>query len=159
MAIKGNYRKLYGRFKFIVRIQDFAAFGFQTFSAIKMSLGVMTYREGGALAAYKEPALVEFDDVTLTRGHGLDQDMWQWILDVVDIMGKLPGGIGLPSPDYMRNLTVDQLDRDDSVGMQWHLYWAFPRDYESSEWDNNAEEVAIETMVLAYHHPDREDLK
>jgi len=156
MSINGPYRKLFGRFKFIVRIQNFASFGFQTCSGLKVSIGEMTYREGGALAAYKEPALVEFEDLTLGRGIGVDEDMWDWVLEVVDVMAKLPGGIGLPSPDFMRDLTVDQMDRDDSVAYMYHYFWCWPKDYESSEWDNNAEEVSVETMIVAYHHPDKE---
>jgi phage tail-like protein len=158
MSVQGEYRKLYGRFKFIVRIQDFASAGFETCSGVKMTTGKMTYREGGALVSYKEPALTEVEDLTLGRGICGDRDMWDWTVEVVNVPGKLPGGRGLVSPDFMRDLTIDQNDRDDSVAIMWHCYWCWPADYEASEWDNNAEEVAMENLVICYHHPDREDV-
>lgn len=160
MPLQGTYRKLFGRFKFIVRVlgTPFQSMAFQSCSAIKMSIGVATYREGGALAAYKEPALAEFEDITLARGICYDTDMWQWVLEVVDVQANLPGGMGLQTPDHVRDLVVVQLDRDQTEAIKWRLYWAFPRDYEASEFDNNAEEISMETLILAYHHFDREDI-
>jgi phage tail-like protein len=158
MSLQGTYRKLYGRFKFNVNIQNVPFAGFQSCSAVKLTIGQFEYREGGALVAYKEPALANFEDVTLARGVSHNLHLWNWVLEVCDVMAKLPGGVGVKSPGYKRNVTINQTDRDDSVAIRWKLFWAWPKDYEASEFDNNAEEVSLETLVLAYHHADREDL-
>jgi phage tail-like protein len=158
MPLQGTYRKLYGRFKFNVNIQGIPFAGFKSCTAIKVTVGQFEYREGGALVAYKEPALANFEDVTLARGISHQLQLWEWVLEVVDVMAKLPGGVGLKSPQFKRNMTVNQMDRDDSVAIRWKLHDAFPKDYEASEFDNDAEEVSLETLVLAYHFAERQDM-
>jgi len=152
MPTMGTYRKLYGKFKFVVRIQNIPFSGYKSCSEFKIDIGEMKYREGGALVPYKEPALVEFSDLTLSRGLGTERDTWAWVMEVVDVLAKLPGGIGVPSPQFFRDGSIDQMDRDDSVAIIRHINWSWPKSYSSGDWDNDAEEVSIEQLVLAFHH-------
>ncbi len=155
MPIMGNYRKLYGRFKFVVYVEGFLSAAFQKATGLKITVSEMKYHEGGALVPYKEPGLVEFSDLTLERGVSKEIDFWSWVLQVVNIMAKMPGGIGVPSPGFMRNLTIRQMDRDDSPAIDWKLYWGFPKDFTPGEFDNTSSEVTLETLVVAYHHFER----
>lgn len=161
MPIPGNYRKLYLKFKYIVIIQgsggggDFESAAFSKASGLKVDLTEIKYSEGGAYIDYKEPGKLEVGDITLARGVSKNQDMYNWLLLCVNAMAKLPGGLGAVSPSFFKDLTIRQLDRDDTPALDHRLYWAFPKSLSMGDWDSNANEVSIEEMTVGYHHPER----
>lgn len=155
MAVRGSHRPLYGKFKFLLYIDSFASAAFSSMSAVTVNVDNIDYREGGALVAWKVPGLVNFDDVTFARGVSTDEDFYKWVLDVVDVLSALPGGKGKPTPDYLRNLRVEQLDRDNSVMMKIGLKHAYPTKYQFGEWDNSNSEVTMEEMTVAYSYATR----
>ncbi len=59
------------------------------------------------------------------------------------------------TPGYKKNLAVVQLDRDGSELRRWNVHNAFPAEFEAASWDNSADEVAIESLVLAYDYFDQ----
>jgi len=152
MPTMGSYRKLYPRFKFLVHVNGIPSAAFQKCTGLKVTFGEMKYFEGGAAVPYKEPGLMEFEDCTLERGVSQDQGFYNWVLDVVDVMKKLPGGTGKVSPDFFRDAVVEQLDRDDKPAIHWQLFWSFPKEWTPGEWDNTSNDPTIETLVIAYHH-------
>lgn len=155
MPIQGTYRKLYPRFKFQVKVNGFLSAAFQKASGLKVTFGEMKYSEGGAVVSYKEPGLMEFEDCTLERGVSKDVDFYNWILDVTNVMKKLPGGTGMVSPNFFRDLSVWQMDRDDKAAIIWNLFWGFPKEWAPGEFDNTSNDPTIETLVVAYHHHQR----
>jgi len=157
MSIQADHRKLYGKFKFIVNIDGVDSAGFQSCSPIKINVEVMTYAEGGALVPQKEPGLGSFDNITLARGMSYDTDLYDWLLDVLDIMAKVPTGVGKISPADRRNLTINQRERDDTPAVAFRVYNAFPASLDMGDWNNEESGVKIETLELAIHFAERVD--
>jgi len=158
MGIPATYRKLYPRFKFRVHVDGFESAAFQKATGFKVTLGEMKYYEGGAMVPYKEPGLGEVGDITLERGVSKQIDFYSWILECINVMANLPGGIGRPSPQFFRQLVITQMDRDDSRAIDMVCHWAFPKDWTGGEWDNTSNEFTIESLVVAYHHPERKTM-
>jgi len=104
----------------------------------------------------KLPGRVTYSDVTLSRGTSGDFDFHNWALDTTDASrgrGRTSGGEGLASPLFKTDhLTVVQRDRDNSTRRRWRLSGAYPKAYVAGDWDNNADEVVIEQLILRYDY-------
>lgn len=155
MAITGTHRELYGRFKFVVNIGGVDSAGFQECSEVAINIEAMEYYEGGVLVPFKEPGLGKVDNVTLQRGMSKDRDLYDWVLDVLDVMSKVPGGTSAPPPTYFRNMNIHQRTRDGQAAIDFPLYWAFPVKWTGGPWNNAESGVTMEQLEVAYHHPDR----
>lgn len=145
MAIQGSLRTFYKKFSFVVEIQDVGYAGFQEMSDLAFETEVVEQREGGRLAPFKEPGTVSFDDLTLSRGATADLDLFEWAREVSDAVKNR----GLPSPQHLRAADVLQLDRDRTILRRWAIPRCFPMRFVAGQWDNNASENVIETIVLA----------
>ena len=145
----GSPRSYFKKFKFVVQIDGFSYFGFQSCTELSAEGGVVSQREGGALVEDKTPGLLTVPNITLSRGATKDEEMFNWFKQVVDMTANL--GEGLPDPQYMRNLDIVQQDRDGSELRRWRVKGAWPRKFVAGEWDNNAEENVINSLELVIH--------
>lgn len=156
MSQLGNYRKLYAHFRFHVLIEDIPSAAFRKVDGLEFEFDEMLYAEGGAYVDYKEPGKMKFSDITLERGVSQDVAFYNWAVTVVNVMAKLPGGIGgSPAAAFIKDVHINQLDRDDVVAYEHKVYWAWPKKFTAGSWDNMSSEVTIETLVLACHHWER----
>lgn len=155
--LQGQHRQLFGRFKFRVDINGFTSAAFQTASGLKYNIAKIEYWEGGALAAFKEPGRVTFDDLALERGISFDLDFYDWVKEVVDIVKFSPGGGGTVSPKYKKNLIVKQLERDNKTVIIYDVRSAFPIEWSPGDFDNTADELSMDMLTLTYHHFTREN--
>jgi len=89
---------------------------------------------------------VTFADITLERGATQDRDLFDWLQDVV----VTSSGLGLVDPYYKRNLDIVQQDRDGTTLRRWSVSRAWPTKFVAGQWDNEADENVIESVVLAY---------
>lgn len=153
MGVFGTPRRFYKKFKFVVEIDGVAAAGFNKAGPLTASVGVVPYREGGKLAATKDPGLYNAEDLTLERGATDDQDLWNWFKQVVDATNN--GGVGQNTPEFKRNLDLVQQDRDGSTLARWRSFSAWPNAFTAGEWDNEAEENVIESVTLTQELFDR----
>jgi phage tail-like protein len=161
MAI-GKPRQYHKKFKFVVEVDGFGSAGFQKCSAIEAEVAVVEQYEGGSLIPQKDPGRVKVTNITLTRGATTDEDMFKWFKEVVDLAGDAGGGAGgrgtgKKDPEFKRNLSIVQLDRDGSELRRWSISGAWPCKFNGGEWDNDADENVIESVELCYDIPDRED--
>jgi phage tail-like protein len=158
--LQGQHRQLFGRFKF--RVDDtsngLVSAAFQSATGLKYTIAKIEYWEGGALAAFKEPGRVTFDDLVLERGVSYDQGFYEWVLEVVDILSFAPGGGGELSPLFKRNLLVKQLERDNTIVLYYDVRDAFPIEWSPGDFDNTADEVSMDSLTLTYHHFTRHDI-
>jgi phage tail-like protein len=145
----GRPRRLDHKYSFIVEVDGFASAAFNKSSLIKWTAAKVELYEGGALYPEREAGRITVDDVTLERGTGRDRDMYDWANQVVDFVKQ---GGDVPQ-DYKRNIEVVQLARDRSEVERWTLYNAWPCEFEAGDWDNDADEVRIEKIVLCYDFP------
>ena len=157
--IVSQHRTLYGRFKFQVRDNSngLRSAAFQTATGLKFNIAKMEYFEGGALAAFKEPARVTFDDLALDRGISLDMGFYDWVKEVVNMLAFAGGG-GDISPAFKRDLTVEQMSRDNTPAIEYDVIQAFPVEWSPGDFDNNSDEPSIDMLTLTYYYFDRENV-
>jgi len=151
MPVQAKRRELLSKYLFTVHdmTNGFQTSAFQKCSALKAQAGVATYAEGGSLVKIKEPGMIEFQNVTLTRGVNEDESFHQWLLDLVDMVGKLPEGQGALTKDLLRDLDVRQRDRTQRVRITHPMHCCFPVTYTAGDWDNMTDDVQVEELELA----------
>jgi phage tail-like protein len=146
----GESRRIHEKFKFIVRSLRFGFTAFQKCSELSVEVAKIDYFEGGALIPIKDPGRLTYSDVTLDRGVSSDFDFHNWFLNTADA-SRGPGGIGAISPQFKADdLSIVQRDRDNSRLREWNLVGSWPTKYTAGDWDNTADEVTIEQLVLTY---------
>ncbi|MBU8900628.1 phage tail protein [Corallococcus sp. M34] len=146
MAVIGQPRSFHKRFKFLVEIDSVSSAGFQKCSELSVEVANVQYFEGGSLIPNKSPGRLTVSDVTLERGATQDHELFDWFQDVV----HTASGLGLPDILYKRNLDIVQQDRDGTTLRRWSLSRAWPVKFVAGEWDNESDEVVIESVVLTY---------
>lgn len=149
MAVKGNPRTFHKRWKFMVEIDGFRNSGFQSCSEIKATIAKIEYYEGGAIIPHKEASRMTVEDVTLERGATKDLEMYTWFKEVANAAA----GKGAVGEDYKRDTDVVQQDRDGAELRRWELANAWPLDFVAGSWDNTADEVVINSLMLTYDYP------
>jgi phage tail-like protein len=145
MALTGAARPVNVRYKFTIEIDDFTSFAFNKMGELSFEVAQIDYFEGGAITPIKIPGRVTVSDVELSRGAGLDQEMWNWAKQVVDL---LKGG-GLVQDDYKRNFDLVQRDRTGAEVYRWACKGAWPKKFVAGEWDNDSDEPTIQMLTLA----------
>lgn len=147
MPALGAPRSHEDRYNVTVEIDGIAVAAFTTVSELSMEVEVIEYREGGQLAPSKSPGLVNFPNITLSRGVVFnDSDLYNWMRQVVDVDANK----GLIDNEYKRTLDIVVRDRDKSVLKRWRVKNAWPRKYVAGEWDSNANEKTMESVELAH---------
>jgi len=146
MAIVGRALTFHKKAQFQVLIDGFTSAAFSKMSALECEIAEIKYYEGGTLIPNKSLGRMEFKDLTLERGACSDVDAYAWFS-----MGAVaPANVGLKDSAYKRHMEVIQADRDGEVVRRWTIFNAFVKGFTAGEWDNNADEVVIEKMVIAY---------
>jgi len=148
MAIVGQPRSHHKKWKFVVEIDGVAYAGFQKCSELSAEVAKVEYSEGGSLTPTKSPGRVSFSDVTLERGASKDRDLYDWFNEVV----RVSTGLGAVDPRYTRNLDIVQQDRDGKTLRRWSIAGAWPTKFVAGEWDNESDEVVIESVTLTYDY-------
>lgn len=145
MATPTNW---YKRFAFIVEIDGIERSAFKTCSDIAAVAETVEHREGGRRHPHKSPGLVTFEPVTLERGvaEGDDTDLLNWFRSTYDAASAT----GQNAPTIYRTVSIVQLDMDGSIKKRFTLYNAFCKEFRVNGWDNDANEVSIESVVVEY---------
>jgi phage tail-like protein len=150
----GKPRSFHKKFKFVVQVDGFqggdAKAYFQKASEVSAEVAKVEYSEGGTLIPDKSPGRVTVTDVTLERGVTVNQDLYDWFVDVVDIAANS----GIIDPQYKRMVDLVQQDRDGTTLRRWRLHNAWPVKFTAGEWDNEADENVIEMVTLTYDYPE-----
>ena len=146
MPIIGNPKSFHHKFKFKVEIDLLGSADFQKCSELSVEAANILYFEGGSLIPNKSPGRLTFSDVTLERGATQDHDLFDWFQDVA----IASSGQGLVDPFYKRSGDIIQNDRDDTELRRWNLVRAWPVKFVAGEWDNDADEVVIESVTITY---------
>lgn len=145
MTVIGSERPAHLRFKFTIEIDGFTHVGFQKMGELSQEVAEVAYYEGGSVTPLKLPGRVTVADVELSRGAGLDHDFYNWAKEVIDVVS----GGGLIGGDYKRQFDLVQRDRDGSEIHRWNCTGAWPKKFVAGEWDNDADEVVIQSLTLA----------
>lgn len=141
----GKAKNYFDKFKFQVVINGVSEAAFSKCSGLKANVEKVEHREGGAIRADKHAGLVSYEDITLERGLTDNAALADWFKKVYDAASDAGGAT---PADYKKDFTINQLDRKGSIIKSWEVYGAFVTSYTPGEWDNSANEVAIESVTL-----------
>jgi phage tail-like protein len=148
MAVFARPRIFNPKFKFQVHIDGFGSAAFQSCSELSGEFAEISYYEGGAVTANKQPGRMTFSDVTLVRGATTDRDIYNWFRQI----GDGASGTGLVTPEFKKNVDIFQFDRADTVVHRWTLFNAWCKKFVAGQWDNNADDIVMESIVLSYDY-------
>ena len=145
MGVVGAVRPVHLRYLFRIEIDNITAAGFNKCSELSAEVAQIDYFEGGSAKPIKLPGRLTISDLTLSRGAGLDRELYDWFLETIDLV---KGG-GLVAPDFKRSMDLVQRDLDGSEVRRWEMSGCWPKKFTAGEWDNDSDEVVIEELVLA----------
>jgi phage tail-like protein len=133
-------------FRFEIRLDDMPPAGFSECSGLQLEVEVQEYHEGGFNTSMrKRPGHTKQQNITLKRGI-VDRKMWDWFYDVTQ--GKVKRRNG--------SITVrDQSGR--KVVMEWAFKLAFPMKWVGPDLNASQNNLAVETIELAYEGLERTD--
>ena len=129
------------KFYFSIDLGDGKPQGFSEISGLETEVKTIEYRHGnsGVFSPIKMPGLRSVGNVTLKKGV-LEQDsvFWDWFREI-----QL-------NTIQRRTITICLLDENGAARMTWTLTNAFPVKMVSTDLKSDANEVAIETLEIAY---------
>ncbi len=148
MAILGTPRSFHHKANHIVEVPGVGSAAFASVSELSVEAATVSHFEGGALIPYRAPGRLTFSDVDLQRGATRDRDLYDWFLEVANAAS----GRGLSDAAYKRSVDIVQLDRDGETLRRWTLFNAWPSKFVAGEWDNDSDDVVIESVTLTYDY-------
>jgi len=144
-------RELFSKYLFTVHdlSRGFTTSKFKTATGLEMTVGVAEYAEGGAMCKMKEPGMVTFANIILSRGVNRDRSFHDYCKEVADLSRNVPEGAGKVTPDLFREFDIRQKDRSQRNRISYLVHSAFPVKYKAAEFDNMTDEVQVEELELA----------
>ena len=137
----------YSAFNFIVEINSQPVAAFQEVQGLDSENTPIEYREGPDKmnSVRKLPGLETYPNCTMKRGITGDLYLWQWRKEVRD------GGTMFPPT---RDVTVQLLNEKHEPVFRWRLINAWCCKLTGPSLNAKGNEIAIETMELAYDRLD-----
>jgi phage tail-like protein len=137
----------YSAFNFIVEIDGAQVAAFQEVSGLDSENTPIEYREGADAmnTVRKLPGMEKYPNLTLKRGIAGDQYLWNWRKEVRD------GGTAFPAT---RNVTIQLQNEKHEPVLKWTLTNAWCCKLTGPSLNAKGNEIAIETMELAYDRID-----
>jgi phage tail-like protein len=133
----------YKSFNFRVEIDGMAA-AFTEVGGLESEVEVVEYREGGEETRLRKlPGLAKYTNIVLKRGITQDAQLWNWHKQVLD------GNV------QRRNGSVILLDDEGQEQVRWNFVNSWPSRYIGPTLDATSNDVAVETLELAYEGLER----
>ena len=137
----------YRNFKFEVEIDGFSRAGFSKVSGLGRTTEEITYREGGENETpHKLPGQTSFGDITLERGYSEDEDFQTW-LDSIYSVDQTDGSQG--DDTFRKDIVIYVHDKAGNRVIKWTVLKAWPKERSTGDLDASANEVLIESLILA----------
>ena len=149
MAVERPNKNPYSAFNFIVEIDGEAVAAFQEVSGLDSENTPIEYREGADAmnTVRKLPGIEKYPNLTLKRGMTGSLYLWNWRKEARDGSGSFP-----PVRDVVIQL---QSDTHKNV-YKWKLTNAWCCKLSGPTLNATGNEIAVETMELAYDRIDQE---
>lgn len=146
MAQPGQQPVYYRAFQFMVEIDGIDKARFQEVGGLDATTDVVEYREGGdMLGVRKLPGQTKHSNLSLKRGYTDDDRLWKWYEDVMT--GR--------TETIRKNISVVQVDMNNQEKFRWDLFEAFPVKYTAPSFNAKGNDLAIETLEIAYERIER----
>ena len=153
--IVGTPLDLYGRHNFKIEIDGITRADAATVSGLEAVVSEIAYNRGGALQV-KAPGRVTFPNITITRAHCYDNDLYDWFVSTANAAA---GGTGLPASQVKRDLAIVQLGREGNEVARYSVFGAFPTSYKPGDLDGSADtDPVVEEVVLVIDYFTQEKL-
>jgi phage tail-like protein len=137
----------YRSYKYEVEIDGFTRAGFAKVSGLKATVEAIEYREGGENETpHQLPGQSKFDDITLERGYSDDIDFQTW-MDAIYNIDNSDGAQG--DDEFRKDITIFLKDKSGKRVVKWTIKRTWPKERSTSDLDANANEVLVESLVLA----------
>lgn len=150
-GVIGNVKSFDKKFKFLVQIDGLLSAAFQKCSALEVEAAVIKHHEGGVLTPNKSPGKLDFKAVTLERGATRNEELWLWF----KMVAHAAANAGLVDPGFRKNMDIVQQDRSGVTIKRWRCTGCWPSSFTAGEWDNEADEVVIQKVVIEIDDFDR----
>ncbi len=149
MAIQRANRNPYSAFNFIVEINGQQIAAFQEVSGLDSENKPIEYREGSDKlnGVHKFPGMESHPNLVLKRGIAGDLELWNWRKEVRD------GGTAFPP---VRDVTIQLQNEVHESVYKWRLTNAWCTKLTGPSLNAKGNEIAIESMELAYDRLDIE---
>jgi phage tail-like protein len=149
MATERSNKNPYSAFNFIVEIDGAQIAAFQEVSGLDGENQVTEYREGADAmnTVRKLPGIEKYPNLTLKRGLTGSTVLWDWRKQVRD------GSTSFPPT---RNVSISLQDEQHRPVYKWKLTNAWCCKLSGPALNGKGNEIAIETMELAYDRIDIE---
>lgn len=149
MATERSNKNPYSAFNFTVSIDGAVVAAFQEVSGLDSENTPIEYREGGDAfnTVRKLPGIEKYPPLTLKRGLTGTLYLWQWRKEVRD------GGSAFPP---VRNVVIQLQNEQHQNVYKWKLTNAWCSKLSGPALKGQGNELAIETMELAYDRLDIE---
>lgn len=146
MPQPGQQPVYFRAFQFQIEIDGISQARFQEVGGLDATTDVIEYREGGDnLGTRKLPGQTKHSNLSLKRGYTADTQLWTWYEDVMT--GR--------TEKIRRNISVIQLDMAGQEVLRWNLFQAFPIKYTAPAFNAKGNDLAIETLEIAYERIER----
>jgi phage tail-like protein len=133
-------------FQFLVEIDGVSQARFQEVGGLDATTDIVEYREGGDnLGTRKFPGQTKHSNLSLKRGYTSDTQLFDWYEGVIT-------GVGA---ETRKNISVVQLDMTGQEVFRWNLFRAFPVKYTAASYNAKGNDLAIETLEVAYERIER----
>jgi phage tail-like protein len=127
-------------FNFVVEVGKDAYGIFTECSGLEGTTEVIEHRQGGSRKVTKLPGRTTFSDITLKWGVTTRPELWTW-------RARIMAG-EKPTPKLSGSIVVFDLDNSTEVA-RWNFSEGWPTKYIGPAFDARANEIAVETVVLA----------
>jgi phage tail-like protein len=140
MAQTGARVDPFRNFNFLVEIDGITQANFIECSGLDATTEVIETREGGSnTTVYKLPGKTTYTDITLKWGVTASHELWDWRQGIIE------GNVS------RRNGSIVLFDLANSTEVaRWHFINAWPTKWDGPALNAKANDIAIETLVLAH---------
>ncbi|MGH7022455.1 MAG: phage tail protein [Caulobacteraceae bacterium] len=138
----------YKSFKFRLKWDGRYVAGVTKVSALKRSVEVTEYREGGdASTSHKSPGRMKYEAITLERGVTEDTAFADWAGEVWAYSASLGSETSLA--DFRKDVFLEFLDDADRVVVSYKIFRCWPSEYAAlPDLDASGAAVVLETIKL-----------
>lgn len=130
------------KFRFEVDLgTELKGIAFQEVSGMDVENQIIEYRKSNSVlfSPEKMPGIAKYGNVTMKRGVFVnDNTFWDWHKQISMNTVK------------RRTVLIKLLDENGDVTMQWQLNNAWPTKISSTDLKSDANEVAVDTLVIAH---------
>lgn len=125
-----------GSYRFSVEIEGVTQGRFQAVSQFGAEADVIEYQDGNDPVLRKRPGRIRYDDVVLTKGYVVTNELWDWWQAVRD------GAVD------RRAMSIILHDSAGNEIRRWNLFECWPRRWQTGPLDAEISDRLVEQIVI-----------